>query len=225
MRYFRAEHDDDKPWLFPQLLRIVREWIATSVHLADGAFPQMLRIGRYESDALDKIYRAVAASDDGDLRVEAVLQPGDATGSTAYVDFDTTKPVCATDRAKCHVSHVVGDSGWEHKMAQVLESMPEVDRYVKNQGLGFTIPYTIDGQQRSYLPDFVAVLDGGLHLIVEVSGENRRDKEAKVSTARQLWVPAVNRHSGLGRWGFVEITDPWDAEGVIRGTLAVAQGG
>jgi len=225
MRYFRAESDADKPWLFPQLLRIVRDWIGSAVHLADGAFPQMLRIGRYESDALDKIYRAIAASDEGDLRVEAVLQPGDATGTTGFVDFDTTKPVYATDASKSHVSHVVGDSNWEHKMAQVLEGMPEVDRYVKNQGLGFSIPYTIDGQQRSYLPDFIAVLDGDRHLVVEVSGENRRDKEAKVSTARELWLPAVNRHGGLGAWGFVEVTDPWDAEGSIRGVLAMAQGG
>jgi hypothetical protein len=34
-----------------------------------------------------------------------------------------------------------------------------VRSYVKNQGLGFTIPYTIDGQPRSYLPDFIARID------------------------------------------------------------------
>ncbi len=39
-----------------------------------------------------------------------------------YVDFDTTKPVYATDPTKCHVSHVVADTeSWEQKMAQVLE--------------------------------------------------------------------------------------------------------
>jgi type III restriction enzyme len=30
-----------------------------------------------------------------------------------------------------------------------------------------------------------------------------------------LWVPAVNNHGGFGRWAFVEVTDPWDAWGVI----------
>jgi type III restriction enzyme len=41
-------------------------------------------------------------------------------------------------------------------MAQVLEDMPEVVRYAKNQGLGFAIPYTIGGEERQYLPDFIA---------------------------------------------------------------------
>lgn len=225
LRYFRTEDEADKPWLFPQLLRIVRQWIAECVHLADGAFPQLLRIGRYESDALDKIYRAVAGSEDGDLRIEAVVLPNDSVGTTSAVDFDTIKPVYATDPSKCHVTHVVADTeSWEQKMAQVLETMPEVDRYVKNQGLGFAIPYTIDGQHRSYYPDFIAVLDDGLNLIVEVSGERKRDKEAKVDTTHSLWVPAINRHGGFGRWAFVEITDPWDAEGPIRGVLAGARG-
>jgi type III restriction enzyme len=37
-----------------------------------------------------------------------------------------------------------------------------------------------------------------------------------VATATDLWVPAVNNWGGLGRWAFIEITDPWDAENLIR---------
>ena len=33
-----------------------------------------------------------------------------------------------------------------------------------------------------------------------------------MSTAKTLWLPAINKHGGFGRWAFVEITDPWDAE-------------
>ena len=42
---------------------------------------------------------------------------------------------------------------------------------------------------------------------------------AKVATARTLWVPAVNAHGGYGRWDFIEVADPWDAENLIRGHL------
>ena len=109
-------------------------------------------------------------------------------------------------------------------MAQVLEEMDEVECYVKNHNLGFTIPYTINGQERQYIPDFIARIkqegnDEPLNLIVEVSGAQRKDKEAKVATARTMWVPAVNNHGGFGRWAFLEITDPWDADNVIRGFL------
>ncbi len=92
---------------------------------------------------------------------------------------------------------------------------------MKNQGLGFTIPYAIDGQQRSYVPDFIVRIDDGcgeddlLNLIVEVSGAGRRDKERKVATTRDLWIPAVNGHAGFGRWAFVEVSDIADAVGTI----------
>jgi len=31
-----------------------------------------------------------------------------------------------------------------------------------------------------------------------------------------LWVPAVNNWGGAGRWAFLEVTDPWDAEHLVR---------
>jgi type III restriction enzyme len=222
---FRTADADDQPWLFPQLLAIVRQWVAGSVVLHDHAFPQLLRIQRFESDALDRIHRGIVSSGDGGVRVEPVLRQFDPVGSTRSVDFDTTKDTWDTDPDKCHVSHVPLDSGWEGKMAQTLEELPEVVRYVKNQGLGFTIPYTIDGEPRSYFPDFIAVLDDGTNLVVEVSGERRRDKAQKVATTRELWIPAVNGHGGFGRWGFVEVTDPYDAAGTVRSALVTAQGG
>ncbi len=37
--------------------------------------------------------------------------------------------------------------------------------------------------------------------------------------SRNLWVPAINKHGGFGRWAFIEITDPWDAKNTIRATL------
>jgi type III restriction enzyme len=141
------------------------------------------------------------------------------------VDFDTAKAVFETAPDKCHVSHVVADTGsWEQKLAQTLENMPEVARYVKNQGLNFTIPYTLNGEERQYVPDFIVVTSGPatINLIVEVSGENRKDKAAKVATARTQWVPAVNNHGGFGRWAFVEVIDPWDAQRTIRTAIAGA---
>jgi type III restriction enzyme len=95
-------------------------------------------------------------------------------------------------------------------------------RYVKNQSLGFTIPYTLNGEEKQYSPDFIACIDD-LNVIVEVTGEARKDKAAKVTTARTLWVPAVNNHGGFGRWAFVEVTDPWDAQRTIRAAVARAR--
>jgi type III restriction enzyme len=91
------------------------------------------------------------------------------------------------------------------------------------------VPYTLNGEEQNYYPDFLVRFrrpDGSIvNFIIEVSGEARKDKAAKVATARTLFVPAVNNHGGFGRWAFVEVTDPWDAEGVIRaGSAALASG-
>jgi type III restriction enzyme len=55
--------------------------------------------------------------------------------------------------------------------------------------------------------------------IVEVTGEHKKGKAAKVSTANTLWIPAINNHGGFGRWTFIEITDPWNAKNEIRERL------
>jgi len=217
-----------RPWLFPQLLGLTRRWREQCLTLKDNAFPQMLLITGLAHDAADRIYRAIVAGDPGERKLKPVLRPYDALGSTRYVDFDTIRPTYRTRADKCHISHVVADTGtWEQKMAQVLEDMDEVVCYVKNQGLGFTIPYTLDGTERGYLPDFIVRVrlpDGELlNLIVEVSGEARKDKAAKTATTRTLWVPAVNNHGGYGRWAFVEISDPWDAANTIRGMLGTVE--
>jgi len=225
-KYFRDRDGNDKPWLFPQLLGIARRWLAECVTLKDNTFIQLLLLIELAHDAADRIYRSVADSNSGQATLRPILRPYDSEGSTRYVDFDTTRPVYATRADKCHISHVVADTdSWEQKMAQALENMPEVARYAKNHNLDFTIPYTLNGEEKNYIPDFIACLDDGhgkddlLNLIVEVTGERKKDKAAKVATARTLWVPAVNNHGGFGRWAFVEIADPWDAEKLIRASM------
>ena len=222
--YFRDDDGNLKPWLFPQVLGITREWLKTCVVLKDGTFPQLLLLIEYAHNAADRIYRAIVESAQGQKALKPVLRPYDTVGSTRYVDFDTTKATYPTDRDKCHVSHVVADTeSWEQKLAQTLEDMDEVLSYVKCQGLGFRIPYTVDGEQMNYEPDFLVHIQDGqgevISVIIEVTGQRRKDKEAKVSTARTLWVPTVNSHGGFGRWAFLEIQDPWDAANLIRASL------
>jgi type III restriction enzyme len=59
-----------------------------------------------------------------------------------------------------------------------------------------------------------------LNLIIEVTGEKNKDKEAKVAIARLLWIPSVNNHDGFARWAFMKIRDPWNAKNEIRNMLS-----
>ncbi len=236
-----------KPWLFPQILGAAGAWRRQCLTCKDDCFPQMLLLVENAHTAADKIYRAIVDSTPGVQKLLPILQPYDTMGSTNYVDFDTTRPVMLTDPGKCHISHVVCDTdSWEQKMAQTLEGMDEVESYVKNHNLQFFIPYTYEGEAHNYIPDFIVRLrrpdgvqmsmDAGrragqaapagaparepLNLIIEVSGEAKPEKAAKVETARSLWVPAVNNDGRFGRWAFLEISDPWDAKNTIRAALA-----
>jgi type III restriction enzyme len=214
-------------WLFPQILQIARRWLRECVIRKDNTFPQMLLLLEFAYNAADRIYQAIVSSTTGQKTLKPILRPYDTVGSTRYVDFDTTRPTYETRPDRCHISHVVADTeSWEQKMAQVLEEMEEVICYAKNQNLGFAIPYTIDGEEKNYYPDFLVRVQQGedpLNLIIEVTGEKKKDKVAKVATARNLWVPAINNRGGYGRWAFLEIADPWDAQNLIRGFLANLQ--
>jgi len=220
-------------WLFPQVLDITKRWLAKCVTCKDNTFSQMLLLIGFAHDAADRIYKAIVTSTEGEKALKPIFQPYNTIGSTRYVDFDTTRAVYPTDAKWCHISHVVADTNsWEQKMAQALEELGEeglLISYAKNQGLGFSIPYTISGEEHNYNPDFIVRLDDGhgrenpLNLIVEVTGKRDKKKAAKVSTARDFWVPAVNNHGGFGRWSFIEISDPWDAKKTIRASIKEKQ--
>jgi type III restriction enzyme len=243
-RFFRDDQSHLQIWAFPQLLRIVREWTQRCVDLEDDAFPQLLLLTENTSNAADRINNAITRAQRGPAVLKPILQPYDTLGSTRYVAFDTLKATYPTNE-KCHVNFVTLDSDWEAKLASTLEGMDEVEAYVKNQGLMFNIPYSIDGKERAYYPDFIVRVRGGsrfevqgstaerspaqpetrgsqpetLNLILEVTGEKKVDKQVKVATARTLWVPAINNHGGFGRWAFLEIDNPWNAKSAIRAFL------
>lgn len=219
--FFRDDEGGRKIWLFPQLVRITQQWIDTCVELKDGTFVQMLSITELALEASEKIYRAIVGSKTGAQLLRPIFCEYDRAGSTGGIDFDTTRATFQTRADKCHLSHVVADTdSWEQTEAQSLENMPEVLRYVKNDGrIGFKIPYTLEGETRDYIPDFIVCLDGGLQLILEITGEKKKDKEAKVSTARNLWVPSVNNHGGFGKWAFLEVRDASIVQKSIRELL------
>ncbi len=223
-KYFTDDEGNLKQWLFPQILSIAKRWLNECVTCKDNTFPQMLLLLEKAHDAADRIYRAIAASEPGMKVLKPRLRDYDTIGSTRYVEFETTRPTYTTRADRCHINYVVADTeSWEQKMAQTLEDMDEVLCYVKNQGLNFTIPYTLNGEEKNYVPDFIVrIRNGGgepLNLILEVTGEAKKEKAAKVATARTLWVPAINNQGTFGRWAFLEITDPWDAQKTIRGFL------
>lgn len=223
---FRDEDGNLKPFLFPRLLAAAKDWLGTQVRYADEMGPGVFLWRPVAEKAAMKLYAAFVAGAEGggEPVVLPILHPYNTTGSTAHVEFRTSKPLFETDPARCHVSHVVGDSGWEIAAAEALEAMPEIRAYAKNHALNFEVPYAVPGGgERRYLPDFIVRIDDGhddpLNLIVEIKGERDAQDGLKAEAMRTCWLPAIRNDGRFGRWNFVEIRDPHLVASTIRDTI------
>jgi type III restriction enzyme len=201
--------------LFPKLSRIGRQWLDGGyLQCEHGTVPAMLKYKTLASLACEKIQNAITRSESKHRPIHAVLEPYNPLGSTRQVSFNTTKPeVWEAAAHLSHVNYVVWDSTWEREFCRVVELHPRVHSYVKNQSLGFEVPYVFQGARRRYLPDFIVRLDDGhgpddlLNLVVEIKGYRGEDAVAKKETMDVYWVPGVNNLGGHGRWAFHEFTE------------------
>jgi type III restriction enzyme len=217
-RWFRDAEGLRKPWLFPSLLAITRRWMDECLSCVGGTFPAYLLWREVAEHAAQRIYRACVETESGAAMPHPILDPYNEQGSSKYVGFNTSKTNFWTaDPAKCQVNLVVCDGNWEAACAQTLESMPEVVRYVKNDHLGFEVPYAHGGRDRVYRPDFIAVMANGSHLVLEVKGEKDEQDDAKHDTMRRLWVPAVNAAGRFGTWDFLVVDGAYGVADAIRG--------
>ncbi|MBA2490149.1 MAG: DEAD/DEAH box helicase family protein [Gammaproteobacteria bacterium] len=213
--------DDQQPQLqlFGQLKRIARQWLDHHLVCKGGTYPAQLKYKTLADMACERITAAITRSHVGNRPINAVLDPYNPTGSTAHVNFNTSKTDrWETDARRCHLNWVVLDSDWEAEVCRVAETHPRVKAYVKNHNLGLEAPYRYGSETRKYLPDFIVLVDDGhgdddlLHLIVEIKGYRREDAKEKKATMETYWVPGVNNHGGYGRWAFAEFADVYQIE-------------
>jgi type III restriction enzyme len=215
-RYVR-DGDQDPPYHLYNLIQpITRRWIQSHLKTTGGTKIGMITYAEIAEKAAGLIYAAIVreASADGTPIVKAMLDPYNPRGSTTFVTFNTTKTnLWTTSPLKSHINYVVCDSDWEAEFARVVESHPATLCYVKNQALGFEVPYLNGSVTRRYLPDFIVQLDDGsgsddpLNLIVEIKGYRGLDEQLKAQTMENLWVPGVNNLKTFGRWAFAEFRD------------------
>ena len=202
--------------LFGQLKRIARQWLDGYLECKGGTYPAQLKYKMLADMACERITAGITRALVGSRPIKAVLDPYNPTGSTAHVNFNTSK----TDRwetngppPKCQLNWVILDSDWEAEFCRVAEVHPRVKAYVKNHNLGLEVPYRYGSEMRQYRPDFIVMVDDGrgdedlLHLVVEIKGYRREDAKEKKSTMDTYWVPGVNNLGTYGRWTFAEFID------------------
>jgi type III restriction enzyme len=216
---WRDPGEEPKLHLFGQLKRVTKQWLDTCLVCKGDTYPALLMYQELADMACNRITAGITRALEGKRPIKALLDPYNPVGSTAHVNFNTSKTLrWETDARRCHLNWIILDSDWEGEFCRVAESHPKVRAYVKNLNLGLEVPYRYGSEMRKYIPDFIVQVDDGhgdndlLHLIVEIKGYRREDAKEKKSTMETYWVPGVNHLSSYGRWEFAEFTEVYQIE-------------
>jgi type III restriction enzyme len=217
---YRDADGEPQLHLFGQLKRVVHQWLAEKrLVCKGGTYPAQLKYKMLADMACERISSAITRSLMATRPIVAVLDSYNPAGSTAHVRFTTSRELrWQTDARRCHVDWVILDSDWEGELCRVVEGHPRVHAYVKNHNLGFEVPYRYGSEMRTYIPDFIVLVDDGrgeedlLRLVVEIKGYRREDAKEKKATMDTYWIPAVNNLDSYGRWAFAEFTDHYEIE-------------
>ena len=110
-RKFRDPGEEPKLHLFGQLKRIARQWLDGGyLRCTGGTYPAQLLYQEIADMAANRIKAAITLSHVGDRPVKAILDPYNPIGSTAHVNFTTSKALrWQTRHDRCHVNWVVCD--------------------------------------------------------------------------------------------------------------------
>ena len=104
-----------RPFVFPQVLGITREYVRKRVRVKGGAVPQEIELKRYMDTIVSRLCDVIQPDEQaGETSILPRIEPYRPVGSMSEVLFRKLKQAHGT--VKSHMSHIVVDSGWEHSM-------------------------------------------------------------------------------------------------------------
>ncbi len=207
----------------PELLRIASAGWPSASSARTTLSRRLLLLAELADEAADRIYRSIVGVD-GDAGAAASRSCGRTTRRLDPLRGLRHDEARVHHRAdKCHVSHVVGrHRSGSRSMRRGSETCRRSSPTSRTRISTSPSPTPRTARSRTTSPTSSCCIDDGhgrddpLNLIVEVTGERKKDKPRRWRPRDGLWVPAVNNHGGFGRWAFLEVLDPWNIETQLR---------
>ena len=121
----RDPGEEPKLHLFGQLKRIAKQWLDGYLVCKGGTYPGAAHVQELADMACERSPRASPAASSAKRPIKAILDPYNPDGSTAHVNFNTSKTTAGRPtRSRCHVNWVILDSDWEAEFCRVAEAHP-----------------------------------------------------------------------------------------------------
>ena len=213
--------------LLAQLVRIVEEFIRSGrIFIKPPLFYQddlrrRLIVTLNMSRLVQHVFDAVRQ--ENTERLEPVFDHEHPIRSTSEMRAWYTGKPCERTK-KSHINVCVYDSTWEASDAFILDDSPAVAAWVKNDHLGFEIPYLYQGLIHKYRPDFLVRLASGEMLILETKGQDTEQDQVKRRYLDE-WVQAVNAYGGFGHWRWAVAHHPGEIRGILMQGQEARAGG
>lgn len=217
--YYTSREHGQQFQKFPDIKNIVEAWYNTHLEIigGDGSLEQKRLVMLWDYKAvLASIMEGVHQANADHEEINGVLNYYNPEGSTVHVFRPTNKSVWTTQ--KSHINYIIAeDNSWQQIAAQTLDSMDCVVAWVRNQFLGFRIPYIVGDENKEYQPTFI-VKTKDINLIVECEdfdGDKSGNKGAKQHYLKDYWIPAANNLKNYGKWDLLEVKDIDQLENLI----------
>src|SRR4030042_1303749 len=68
-KFFRDDDGAEKPWLFPSLLSLIKQWMEGYLQCTDNAFIQMLLLTEFSHKPAERIYHGIVRAEKGNKRL------------------------------------------------------------------------------------------------------------------------------------------------------------
>lgn len=202
--------------MFPQMLDIIERYLQCGVEVIEPCELADVFLSPWYGWVIENLQAAIKPDTDmGEAHELPRYEANRGPGTTEEVNFYTTRKPYPV--VKSHVNAVVPDTDkLEQSAAYRIDKHPRVRAFVKNEGLGFAVPYQYNGEAREYLPDFIIASKDGRYLILETKGYDPM-KEIKKAAAER-WVDAVNAEGSFGLWAYRMV----DKAGAVKGAITAA---
>lgn len=204
-RIFNAERPNwpgNKDYLLAQLIRLVEQFVYSDKIYIDNVLfwndevRRRILIMLNLNKIVQHLWQAIRF--ENTEKIEPVFDRERPIRSTGDMrTWYTSKPNERTQHS--HINFCVYDSTWEASDAYTLDHDDSVLAWVKNDHIGFVIPYMYQGAVHAYYPDFLLKKANDHYVILETKGQATERDKAKWAYAEE-WIRAVNGHGGFGVW-------------------------